>query len=380
MLEKRCQRCHRPGEAARPFLTYRDVRPWAKAIREAVLSRKMPPWFAESGSVRFANDPRPSDAEIAAIDAWVRAGAPEGKPSPSPPVHWTAAWNIPPPDLRLAMPEPVRVPARGELKYQFIILPLNLTEDRWVRAAEIRPGAREAVHHVVAYIREPAHDWLRDAPAGKPFSHAGTTTSDILALYAPGQQPMTCLPGMAKKIPAGSDLVLQIHYTPAGRVLEDRTSIGLVWARHAPDKRVLTLQIAATELRIPPGERDHRVSASGTLPNDCLLLGLFPHMHLRGKAFEYAVIEPGGRVETLLRVAPYDFYWQLCYQLATPLLLSKGTRLRVTAWYDNSPNNPRNPDPTAEVAYGEQSTEEMMVGFFDVAVPAGMDKAAFFVR
>jgi hypothetical protein len=238
-----------------------------------------------------------------------------------------------------------------------------------VRAAAIMPGHRAIVHHVVAYIREPGDTWLH-----------GPTTNDMLVVYAPGQPEMVCLPGMAKKIPAGADLVLQIHYTPNGHAVDDRTSIGIRFAQSPPEKRVLTLQLNAVDFEIPVGEANHRVTVSGTLPNDCLLLSLFPHMHLRGKAFEYAIIEAGGRVETLLRVAPYDFAWQLNYRLAGPRLLKKGTRLRATAWYDNSPNNPRNPDPTVDVSYGEQSTQEMMVGFFDVAVPAGMDKAGFFLR
>jgi hypothetical protein len=381
ILQRRCQSCHRPGEIApMPLMSYRDARPWAKAIREAVVSRRMPPWFAESSSRPLADDPRLTAGEIAAIDEWARSGAPEGNPAKArPTLPWTEGWNIGAPDRVVAMPEPVRVPARGRIDYQFVVLPLGLNEDRWVRAVEIRPGARKVVHHVVAYVREPDDEWLRDAPRGKPFARHGATTSDILAVWAPGQPAMNCPPGMAKRIPAGSDLVLQIHYTPDGRAVEDRTSIGLVWSP-TPERRVLTLQLHTTALRIPPGEPSHRVTVAGTLPGDALLISMFPHMHLRGNAFEYALAGEGGRWETLLRVAPYDFYWQLSYRLADPRPLRKGARLVATAWYDNSPNNPRNPDPRAEVGYGEQSDEEMMVGFFDVAVPAGVDKRAFFVR
>ncbi len=382
ILQQHCQSCHRPGAIApMPLLSFKDTKPWAKAMREAVLHKRMPPWFAESGSVRLADDPKLTPKEIATLNGWVLSGAPEGDLKDAPaPIQWTRGWNIRTPNLVLTMPDAVRVPARGELHYQFVILPLQTTEDRWVEAVEIRPGQRGIVHHLVTYIREPGSTWLRDAPVGKPFVRPGVTTSDILAIYAPGQQPAICPPGMAKRIPAGSDIVLQIHYTPNGRSVEDRTSVGLVWAKEPPSKRVLTLQIATTDFRIPAGESNHRVTAYGTLPNDCLLLSLFPHMHLRGKAFEYAIVEPGGVVETLLRVAPYEFAWQLSYRLAEPKLLRKGTRLQCTAWYDNSPNNPRNPDPTVDVAYGEHSRDEMMVGFFEVAVPAWMDKAAFFVR
>jgi hypothetical protein len=382
ILQKRCQTCHRPGEIApMPLLSYKDVRPWAKAIRQAVLLKKMPPWFAESSSAPLVDDPRLSAEEMALIDRWTRSGSPEGNPRHAPPaVRWSEGWNIPAPDRIAAGPEALAVPARGELDYQFLILPLGLMEDRWVSAAEIRPGERRVVHHVVAYIRERDSEWLRDAPVGKHFARPGVTTSDILAVYAPGQPAMILPSGLAKKIPAGADLVLQIHYTPDGKPARDRTVIGLKWAASAPEKRVLTLQLASTDFRIPTGEPSHRVTVSGTLPNDCELLSFFPHMHLRGKAFEYSLESEGGHVETLLRVAPYDFYWQLRYQLARTRFLKKGFRLRATAWYDNSRNNPRNPDPTAEVSYGEQSREEMMVGFFDVIVPAAMDKTAFFAR
>ncbi|MDX1980790.1 MAG: thiol-disulfide isomerase [Bryobacteraceae bacterium] len=367
ILQKHCVSCHRAGEIGpMPLTTYAEARPWAKAMREAVLRRRMPPWFSAQASAPLANDPRLSEADIDVIARWALEGAKKG-------TGGSVAVELPPafrPDVVLTMPQAIRVPAREELEYQLVTLPLNLAEDRWVRAAEIRPGVRRVVHHVVAYVQE----------HGKPLFHNGVTKADILAIYAPGQPPMSCLPGMAKKIPAGADLVLQIHYTPDGKEARDRTSIGIVWAREAPEKRVLTLQIATTDFLIPPGEKNHRVTASGTLPNDALLLSMFPHMHLRGKAFEYAIVEPGGRMETLLRVAPYNFNWQLDYRLERPRLLPKGTRLRCTAWYDNSANNPRNPDPAVEVTYGEQSREEMMVGFFDVAVPAQLDKESFFQR
>ncbi len=368
IFERRCVGCHRAGEIGKmPLETYRQARPWAKAIREAVVSRRMPPWFAAEASAPFANDPRLSRDEIDKIRNWVDAGAPDGRRREVVPASGAATrpW-----DLTLTMPEAIRVPARQELDYQAVVLPVGFPEDRWVKAAEIRPGARGVVHHVVVYVRE----------AGKPFALHGVTKADILAIYAPGQPPMMLPEGMAKKLPAGADLVMQVHYTPNGKAVDDRTSLRLEFASGPPVRRVITLQIATTGIRIPPGEANHRGSASGTLPNDALLLSMFPHMHLRGKAFEYAVVEPGGRVETLLRVAPYDFSWQLNYQLAAPKLLRKGTRLRVTAWWDNSVNNPRNPDASAEVGYGEQSRDEMMVGFFDVAVAAHLNKEDFFER
>lgn len=384
ILQDRCQSCHRPGEiGAMPLLTYGEVRPWAKAIREQVKRRKMPPWFADPSVGQFSNDPSLTAAQIETIDRWAAAGAQEGSPADAPPVrHWTQGWNIGVPDAVIAMPHAFHVPPKGAVDYQFVILPESFGQDRWVTMAEIRPGDRRVIHHAVLYVREWDSDWLRGEPVGVPFEPKGkrVTTADILAIYTPGHAPMVAPSGMAKKIPAGASLVLQIHYTPSGKPAADQTRVGLVFRSSPPDRRILTLQINSTTFRIPAGAPHFRVTAAGTLPNDALLLGMFPHMHLRGAEFEYEINAPGGIVETLLHVKPYDFYWQLYYQLAVPRLLRKGVQLRVTAWYDNSPNNPRNPDPGQEVTYGEQSGEEMMAGFFDVAVPAGASKELFFQR
>jgi hypothetical protein len=247
------------------------------------------------------------------------------------------------------------------------------------------------VHHAVAYIRDPKSTWLRGAPVGVPFSaddlatpqlrrDAMWTTSDILLVYAPGSQPDRWPEGFAKFVPAGSDIVLQMHYTTHGRATEDRTSIGLVFAKEPPRKRVLTLQLTNDRFIIPPGDPDKRVEVHGTLPNDALLLSFFPHMHLRGKSFEYNVIEPHGKIRTLLRIPHYDFFWQLSYRLADPIPLKAGTILQAVATFDNSKNNPHNPDPDSAVTWGEQTWAEMMVGFFDVAVDPGIDKQQFFVR
>jgi hypothetical protein len=371
ILQRHCQSCHRPGQIGpMPLLTYAQTRPWTKSIREQVLSGKMPPWFAKTSTVAFENDPRLTAAEIATVREWAESGAPAGKEADAPAqIGWPDQWSIGKPDLILRMPKPVHVPAREEIEYQYIVIPLHLAEDRWVQAVEIRPGVRAVVHHAVAYVREAGDSWQR-----------GPTKSDILAIYTPGQPANVCLPGMARKIPAGSDVVLQMHYTPNGSAAEDRTEIGLVWADHEPEKRVITLQLATADLHIPPGDPGYKISVSGTLPHDALLLSMFPHMHLRGKAFEYSMIEPGGEYRLLLRVEPYEFEWQLNYVLSRPLPLRKGTRLRCIAWYDNSVNNPRNPDPAAEIGYGEQSRDEMMVGFFDIAVPPSVDKKQFFNR
>jgi hypothetical protein len=246
------------------------------------------------------------------------------------------------------------------------------------------------VHHAVVYIRPPSSKWLRHAPVRVPFTastlrdpqdrlDAHGTTSDLLLVYAPGSSPDHWPDGMAKFVPAGSDLVFQIHYTTNGHAGADRTSVGLVFSKVEPQQRVITLQLNNHALIIPPGADNFRVEVQGTLPNDSTLLSFFPHMHLRGKRFEYDIVHDDGSIEPLLRVN-YHFHWQLSYRLAEPRLLKAGTRLRAVAWYDNSRNNPHNPNPEATVTWGDQTYQEMMVGFFDVAVPAQMDKEQFFIR
>jgi hypothetical protein len=380
-----------PGEIGpMPLLSYDDVRPWAAAIRESVKLRRMPPWFADPKHGTFANNPRLTDEEVGLIDDWAASGAAEGK---QPDVHPGIKPGIKQrlsTDITVTMPVPVSIPAGAVIDYQYVILPLDFKFDRWVRAVEIVPGDRSVVHHAVVYVRESNSQWLRSVEPGVPYAPPRSdpeslarirdTKADILAVYTPGAAVMTCPDGMAKKIPAGSDLVLQIHYTSGKTATVDRTQVGLALSTAAPEKRILTLQMGRDDLRIPPGEPDYRASISGTLPNEALLISLFPHMHLRGKAFDFDIVGPKGYVERLLAVKPYKFNWQLNYVLKTPRMLPKGTVLRWTGYFDNSPNNPANPDPTVEVTWGEQSWDEMMIGFFDVAVDPSVDKQRFFVR
>ncbi len=392
ILQDHCQNCHRVGEVApMPLETYEEARKWAHPIAHSVSTKMMPPWFADPHYGHFADDPSLTDQQIAAILAWVNAGSPAGDPHTAPPPkHWTQHWNIPQPDLAVKMPKPVQIPADGEIEYTYEIVPTHFAEDRWVQMSEFRPGSPAHVHHAVVYIRPPDSPWLRHAPVGEPFTAATLTdpeekrqthetTSDLLLVYAPGSSPDEWPDGMAKFVPAGSDLVFQMHYTTNGAAEQDQTEIGLVFAKTPPRQKVITLQLNNHALLIPPGADNFRVEVQGTLPNDATLLSLFPHMHLRGKRFEYDIVHDDGSVEVLLRVN-YHFHWQLSYKLAEPRLLKAGTKLRAIAWYDNSRNNPHNPDPDKMVTWGDQTSDEMMVGFFDVAVPASMDKWKFFQR
>lgn len=402
ILQRHCQSCHRAGSIApMGFETYEQTRPLADAIRQAVEAKSMPPWFADPATGKFANDPSLTAAEIETLAAWSQTGAPAGdKKDAPPPRRWVEGWSIPKPDLILSMPKAVPLPANGEVEYTYEIVPTHFAEDRWVQTAEVLPRLRSNVHHAVVYIRPPDSHWLRQAPAGTPFTAstlsdpddrrgARWTDSDILLVYAPGSSPDEWPAEMAKFVPAGSDLVFQMHYTANGHAASDQTAIGLIFSKQPPPQRVLTLQLTNDLFVIPPGDPDFRVEARGTLPNDATLLGFMPHMHLRGKRFEYNIIhenrnhrgngKPPYEIEPMLRVN-YHFHWQMSYRLAQPRFLKAGTELQAVAWYDNSARNPHNPDPSAAVRWGEQTYDEMMVGFFDVAVPATMDKQRFFVR
>ncbi|HYL36295.1 MAG TPA: thiol-disulfide isomerase [Bryobacteraceae bacterium] len=379
ILQKHCQECHRPGEIA-PFslLSYKDARPWAKAIRADVLTKKMPPWFADPRYGHFVNDRSLSPDEVSTLVSWVDSGVKEGDLKDAPKaLAFVDGWNIQKPDVVLGMSESFHLPAKGDIPYQYVVLPTQFTEDKWVQMAEARPSDRSVVHHVVIFIRDPQSKWLREAktnvpfvPEGGNFQNISGGGNDILFIYTPGKVPEIWRPGLGKMIKAGSDLVLQIHYTTNGKEAEDHTKVGLVFAKEKPTERALTIGGNNLGFKIPPGDPNYRVEASNVFPNGATILNFFPHMHLRGKSFEYSVVYPDGRSEVVLRVPQYDFFWQLDYQLAKPLTIPPGAKIVCTAWYDNSPNNPKNPDPTATVRFGEQSWEEMMIGFYDVVIPA----------
>ena len=392
VLEKNCQGCHRPGEAAPfPLLTYEQARPWAKAMKDAVLLKKMPPWFADPHYGKFSNDRSLSQKEVDTLAAWADAGAPQGDPKDMPaPADFVEGWAIPKPDMIIEFPRAFQIPATGTIEYQKVVVPSGFTEDKWVQFAEARPDDRARVHHMIAFIREPESHWLRDAKPGEFFVapkpkkddpvDTSALPSDFLVGYAPGQPPERLEPGQAKLIKAGSDFVLEIHYTTNGTASTDRSKFGLVFAKEPPKERVLTLSATNGKFKIPPGAPNYKVDAEFELRTAVKLSGLHPHMHGRGKDFEYRIIYPTGETETLLRVPRYNWHWQLWYTLASPLVLPKGTKIECTAHFDNSPNNPDNADPTKEVVWGDQSWDEMMVGFFNLVFDAKMPVKDIFVE
>jgi hypothetical protein len=359
IFQRRCQDCHRPGEVApMSLLSYEEARPWARSIKRHVLSRGMPPWHADPAHGKFANDPRLGEAEIKTIGDWVDAGAPEGDAADHPPAReFVDGWVIGTPDAVFTMPQEYRVPAEGTVPYQYFTIPTGFTEDRWVQAAEVRPGNRAVVHHIIVFVLEPGSRGIR-----------GNVWQNHLCGTAPGEAPDVFPPGTGKRIQAGSQLLFQVHYTPNGTASSDRSQVGLIFARE-PVRPVYTRTAWNLTFRIPPGAPDHPVTASYTFSRRSTLLGLMPHMHLRGKSFRYELELPGGERETLLWVPRWDFNWQHHYILAAPRDIPAGSTIHCTARYDNSKDNPANPDPTATVRWGDQTWEEMMIGFITFIRP-----------
>jgi len=338
-----------------PLLTYQEARPWAKAIRSAVLSGKMPPWQANPHYGKFSNDLSMTKAEKDALVAWIDSGASEGNPADAPkPQAFVEGWRIPKPDVVFEMPTEFTVPASGSIDYQYIPVPTNFTEDKWVEAVEVRPGSRASVHHAIVVLD----------------SGNGERGQEYLAGYAPGMTPQVWKPGQARLVKAGSYLIFQMHYQATGKAAKDRTKIGLIFAKKPVTEQIVGLQAAAHWLSIPPNEPNHRVGAMEIIQENSYLVGMRAHMHLRGKSFMFRAVYPGGETETLLDIPKYDFNWQPYYYLETPKLLPKGTRIEVLAVFDNSANNPFNPNPNTTVFWGPQTWDEMMIGWFDVAVPA----------
>ena len=375
------------------LLSYEEARPWAKAIKEAVLSKRMPPWFADPAHGKWANDRSLSRAETETLVAWADTGAKPGDPKDAPPPRrFVEGWNIGQPDAVFEMPNEFPVPAEGTIEYTYFVIPTRFTEDKWVQMAEVRPGNRALVHHVIAFIRGPNSKWLRDAKPGVPYVPKKRTGPDgqrrdegegggeFLVGFAPGTVPEVLKPGEGKLIKAGSDVVFQMHYTANGKPGTDKTKVGLIFSKEAPTHRVLTAAAMNRKFVIPAGASNHRVDSEITLQDSAILTAFLPHMHLRGKSFEYRLVYPTGETEVILRVPKYSFNWQLSYYLEKPLVLPKGTKIECTAHFDNSANNPANPDPNSEVRWGDQSWEEMMIGFFDLSIDVKADAGKLFKR
>lgn len=378
ILQKNCQGCHRPGEVApMSLLTYADARPWAKAIKLAVASKKMPPWFADDGYARFANDKRLSDADIAKLVAWVDGGAVEGDPKDKlAPVTFNDGWNMTP-DMIVEMPKDVHIQATGAMPYQNILVKVNFPEDKWVVAAEVRPGNPSVVHHIRLDVREPGSHWMENAEPGVAYATNDETAGgrsgegeNLLGKFNPGLGAQDfSTQGAAKFIPKGSDLVFAMHYTPNGKETTDRSKVGLVFAKTKPSTRYITLNPSSNNLVIPAGDPNAEVVHEVTvIADNARLVYIQPHMHLRGKDYELRLIYPTGEVQTVFK-GKWDFNWQQGFDYAKPIPLPKGTRVIGISHFDNSLNNPFNPDPTKEIVEGPQTWDEMSAVFLGILIP-----------
>lgn len=355
ILQQRCQACHRPEQAA-PFslLTYEDASRHGRMLKEVTTQHRMPPWHADPRYGKFTNDRRMTAEEIATVAAWVDAGMPRGDDKDLPKaIDWPKGWLLGKPDVVLTMPEEFEVPATGSLPYKNYYIDTNFTEDRWVQMAEARPGTPSVVHHVVVYI-------LKDGQK-QPFLPDGTLS--VLVGWAPGDLGLVCPPDTALRIPKGAKLRFEMHYTPNGTAVKDRSSVGITFAKKPPRFELFTNSFANEGILLPPHDPHYQAEATLRLRADARIISFVPHMHWRGKDYRYEVLHADGRRETLLSVPRWDFNWQNVYQLQEPYKLPKGSRLYAVAHWDNSKNNPYNPAPEKPVRFGLQTWDEMMVGW-----------------
>jgi peroxiredoxin/mono/diheme cytochrome c family protein len=358
ILQQRCQECHRPGQVG-PFslLSYDKAVSWSDTIAEVVREERMPPWYADPKHGKFLGDRRLTAAERDTLLAWVKQGCPKGDEKDLPAAaRFPETWTIGKPDQVVSMAEEFKVPAKGVLPYKQFVVDPGFKEEKWVQRAECRPGNRAVVHHIIVYILQP----------GKLLLYDKDGVASTLVGWAPGDMPARYEPGTAKRVPAGARLMFEVHYTPNGKEEVDRSSIGLIFAEKPPEHVVETNILANMKLRVPPQNGLYREDFVYTFKEDAQLISFMPHMHLRGVAARYTATYPDGRTETLLNVPDWDFNWQTAYRFAKPIAMPKGTKITWSGWWDNSPDNPRNPDPTKEVRWGLQTWDEMHNGWMEV--------------
>jgi hypothetical protein len=416
ILYSNCVTCHHPGDIA-PFslMTYKDARPWARSIKEKVVGREMPPWPADPHFGEFSNDLRLTQKDVDTIAAWVDQGAREGNPSDLPKApEFYEGWHIGKPDAVLSMPEAYTLSADGPDEYKYFKVPTNFKHDVWIQAVEAKPGNRKIVHHIICFVIPPQKGFMSiikptpafieemkrkiafyqdgslqrvkpDAPViddgcSSPAGGGGVFLNDtdreswgrFLCGEAPGTEPASWPAGEAKLIPAGSTIMMQVHYhrtgDAEGKAETDRSSIGLVFAKEPPDKEVKIEPVINYHFMIPPGDPNHEVTSCYTLKEDSHIVSVTPHMHLRGKDMKMTAYYPDGHSEALIVVPHYSFSWQTTYYLKTPLAVPAGTKIVCVAHFDNSDKNKFNPDPTKKVRFGDPTYDEMMIGFMEYTV------------
>ena len=354
IIQQKCQTCHHPNTAA-PFslLTYDDAVNWGAMMKEVILQRRMPPWHADPRFGDFREDRQLSQDEVDTVLAWINDGMPEGDRTELPPDReYPDGWRIGKPDVIFELPQEVTIPAKGTVPYLYFETPTNFSEDMYLQAAEARPDNRAAVHHIVLFYRVPGENRSR-------------LFENWIDGAAPGNIPLELPEGVGRKIPAGASLIWQMHYTATGKEEKDRSQYAFRFCKERPKREARVAAIRNQRFRIPAGDANFRIDSSFTTPRDVLIYSFSPHMHVRGKDFEYRAIFPDGKSEVLLSVPQYDFNWQSAYHLKSPRRIPAGTRIECTAHYDNSKGNPANPDPTKVVTWGDQTWEEMMIGYVD---------------
>jgi hypothetical protein len=375
ILYKNCTTCHRPGEIApMSLLTYEDARPYAKAIRDEVGEGHMPPWHADAPAGTFENERRLTDAEKKTLLAWVAGGAPKGNPKDLPPApKYPEGWTIGKPDIVLEMQEDYKIPAEGTVNYEYFYIPTNFTEAKYVQAVEVRPGNRSVVHHVLVQymvkpdmvrtpVLRPNATWQRlprPVPGERRPQREEGVPSRLIGTYAPGTNPQVFRAGTALRLEPGGILELQMHYTPNGKPTTDRTKVGFIFSKEASPREVRPSAFFNATLVLPAGSPDTSVPGEVEFLQDTIVYGLFPHTHLRGKAWDYKLMLPDGTTKQILSVPRYDFNWQTYYMFKEPLQVPKGAKIVSTAWYDNSSGNKDNPNSKMEVKWGDQTWEEM---------------------
>jgi hypothetical protein len=406
ILYKRCVNCHRPNDIApMSFVTYQQARPWAKAIREAVLTRRMPPWHADPAHGAFVNDPRLSEAEIEVIRAWVGAGAPEGNPRQLPPApEISSDWRIGAPDVIFPIPEEHVIAADGPDEYvDFLDIPTHFDHDVWISAVQLRPGNNKVVHHAHVFVDPPktkssessnnpgvwerfsykdqgllfvkadapvVNDGCREFGEGAFIGERPREQRHVFTTYVPGKDPEVYPEGFAKLIPAGSTVGFEIHYAKVtGKRETDRTQVGFRFARKPPQRILRRLDVDNVLFRILPGEPNQDVTSCYNFDQEVRLLSYTAHMHVRGKDMRFELMRPDGVKETLVFIPRYDFNWQIEYKVQDPVPVPKGSRLIITAHFDNSPNNRSNPDPSKTIRWGMPTSSEMASGWLDYFVP-----------
>jgi mono/diheme cytochrome c family protein len=371
ILRQNCVECHHEGGLA-PFALDdpAEVADRAKVIRRVIEDGTMPPWFAkpapEGEATPWANERSLSKKDRTDLLAWLSTkDRPLGSPAdaPAPLKHDVAGWKHGRPDIEISFAKPQQVKAEGKMPYVNVTVPTGFAQETWVRGYEVMPGAREVVHHVLVFALDPASK-------GRVKEH-----DSFFAAYVPGCSSVLYPAGFAKRVPPGATLRFQMHYTPNGTAVEDTTRIGLYLSKEPPTHEVHVGSVSNTRLSIPPGAAAHEVIAQRTIPADLTLMAFMPHMHVRGKAFRYELVQASG-TKVLLDVPRYDFNWQLQYRLKEPLMLSRGTVIRGIAHYDNSADNKANPDPTKTVRWGAQTEDEMMIGYMEYYVPVAKSTTA----